>query len=352
MDALERYINRVAYKFPKGYPDVNDPKDMEMLMEMVNSLVKEEEKKEEELTVQTVKDLLDTLEGDAEALKYIKKYIQNRPGQDAFFDYTTSSNITDKTVDTSNAPQVLFKVLADNDDFQNFTKYNENKKSFGSLSQEGNLLSQFSDSGISKDSLVKILNFSGKEGGRGVGKGEVGLAFLLDDVKMAAGKGDLDWGGKYLEVKGTSARLGKRDRGYTNFGSSELGKLAEEAGISTTRLDVLIPELVESGIDEKEVRNAYIKFLNTTHPKSKAASFLKDTDLSDPNEVRRDTTKAYFTNYAESEGVDHFIFMNTDSRFGNYVSFAPEEISTLVDAGKIAAKTFNVNDLDPQLLRP
>jgi DNA primase large subunit len=67
MDALERYINRVAYKFPKGYPDVNDPKDMEMLMEMVNSLVKEEEeKKEEELTVQTVKDLLETLDRDWE----------------------------------------------------------------------------------------------------------------------------------------------------------------------------------------------------------------------------------------------------------------------------------------------
>lgn len=43
MDSLERYINRVAYKFDKGYPDVNDPKDMEMLMEMVNALIKEEE---------------------------------------------------------------------------------------------------------------------------------------------------------------------------------------------------------------------------------------------------------------------------------------------------------------------
>jgi len=173
MDALERHIYRVAYKFDKGYPDVNNPKDMEMLKEMFTSLIKEEEK-QEELTVQTIKDLLDTLEGDTEALKFIKKYILNRPGQDAFFDYTTSSNITDKTVDTSNAPQVIFKILADNDDFQNFTKYNENKKSFGSLGQEGNLLSQFSDSGLSKDSLVKILNFSGKEGGRGVGKGEVG----------------------------------------------------------------------------------------------------------------------------------------------------------------------------------
>ena len=169
---------------------------------------------------------------------------------------------------------------------------------------------------------------------------------------MAEGKGDLEWGNKYLEVKGTAARLGKRDRGYTNFGSSELGELAQEAGVSTTRLDILIPELVENGIDEKEVRDAYIRFLDTTHPKGKAKDFLKDTDLSDPGEVRRDTTKTYFTNYAENEGVDHFIFINTNTRFGNYVSFTPEEISSLVDSGKISAKTFNVNDLDPQLLRP
>jgi len=43
MDALERYINRVAYKFDKGYPDVNDPQDMKMLMEMINPLLENEE---------------------------------------------------------------------------------------------------------------------------------------------------------------------------------------------------------------------------------------------------------------------------------------------------------------------
>lgn len=352
MDALERYINRVAYKFDKGYPDVNNPQDMEILMEMISPLIEAEEEKEETLSVQLIKDLLDTLDGDQEALKYIKKYIQNRPGQDSFFDYATSSNVDEKTVDTANAPQVIFKILADGNDFQNFLKYKESLNKFGELGQEGNLLSKFANSGLSKETLQKILSFSGKEGGRGVGKGEVGLAMLLDDVKMATGKGDLDWGGKYLEVKGTAARLGKRDRAYTNFDSSELGKIAVENEVSDRRLDTMIPTLIANGADVKEVRDAYIKFLDTTHSKGKAKEFLKDTDLTDSNEVRRDTTKTYFTNYAESEGVDHFIFMNTNTRFGDYVSFTPEEISPLVDAGKIAAKTFSTSNLDPSLLRP
>ncbi len=41
MDALDRFLNRVAYKFDKGYPDVNNPKDMEMLFEMVNNILSE-----------------------------------------------------------------------------------------------------------------------------------------------------------------------------------------------------------------------------------------------------------------------------------------------------------------------
>ena len=35
MDIITKYLNNIAYKFPKGYPDVNDSKDMELLNEMV-----------------------------------------------------------------------------------------------------------------------------------------------------------------------------------------------------------------------------------------------------------------------------------------------------------------------------
>lgn len=41
MDTLDRFLNRIAYKFDKGYPDVNNPKDMEMLFEMVNNILSE-----------------------------------------------------------------------------------------------------------------------------------------------------------------------------------------------------------------------------------------------------------------------------------------------------------------------
>ena len=31
MDILEQFLNSISYKFPKGYPDINDPKDMIIL---------------------------------------------------------------------------------------------------------------------------------------------------------------------------------------------------------------------------------------------------------------------------------------------------------------------------------
>ena len=39
MDILEQFIRDVAYKFPKGYPDMKDPKDVELLHKLLNEVV-------------------------------------------------------------------------------------------------------------------------------------------------------------------------------------------------------------------------------------------------------------------------------------------------------------------------
>ena len=39
MDYLDKFLHSVSYKFPKGYPDVNDDRDIKMLCEMVNGLL-------------------------------------------------------------------------------------------------------------------------------------------------------------------------------------------------------------------------------------------------------------------------------------------------------------------------
>ena len=36
MDSLDKFLHGIAYKFPKGYPDMNDPKDKDMLFKMIH----------------------------------------------------------------------------------------------------------------------------------------------------------------------------------------------------------------------------------------------------------------------------------------------------------------------------
>jgi hypothetical protein len=39
MDILGQFLHSIAYKFPKGYPDMKDPKDVELLHKLLNEVV-------------------------------------------------------------------------------------------------------------------------------------------------------------------------------------------------------------------------------------------------------------------------------------------------------------------------
>ena len=39
MDVIEEFLYSISYKFPKGYPDINDPKDNELLYSLVEDIL-------------------------------------------------------------------------------------------------------------------------------------------------------------------------------------------------------------------------------------------------------------------------------------------------------------------------
>ena len=43
MDTLDKFIKSVAWKFPKGYPDMNDSKDKAMLFELAENFISEKQ---------------------------------------------------------------------------------------------------------------------------------------------------------------------------------------------------------------------------------------------------------------------------------------------------------------------
>jgi hypothetical protein len=40
MDIIEKFLRQISYKFPKGYPDINDDQDKKMLFQLVNEAIK------------------------------------------------------------------------------------------------------------------------------------------------------------------------------------------------------------------------------------------------------------------------------------------------------------------------
>jgi hypothetical protein len=62
MDVLDKFLHDVAYKFPKGYPDMNDPKDKDMLFKMIHEVTEEKSllKEGSELYDKVILNALDT----------------------------------------------------------------------------------------------------------------------------------------------------------------------------------------------------------------------------------------------------------------------------------------------------
>ena len=66
IDPIITFLNKVAYKFPKGYPDINDPKDKKMLFEMITGIVDESKADDKKTAIQILKD---TFKLDDESFK-------------------------------------------------------------------------------------------------------------------------------------------------------------------------------------------------------------------------------------------------------------------------------------------
>ena len=363
---IDALLNEWAYRCEKGYPDMDSPSDLRVLNtilqeqgislpEFQEQVIVEEEEKSSEVSIKELIGLLQDAEKSdyltADHKKFLKQFISSKPYQQGINSYLDAQNISTKTFDTGDAPKKLFRILQDNDDVKVYAEYIKNPTKLSEIPREGRLTDIVKEkTGFSDNTIKNLINLKGVEGGRGVGKAEVFLATIFDDVNMSAAKGDLDWGGKYLEVKGTDARLGKRERPYTDFENSPLGKLATEADKSDKNITTLVVNLSDEYDNEDRLREALKEFSKTAHPKGDH-SFIDTVDLSNANAVKKALVKAYFTNYAAAEGVDEFIFVHTGGPkvFGKYRIFKVDEIPPLVDKGLLGSKSITTGDLDPSI---
>jgi hypothetical protein len=356
MSVVNKIVNEWAFRCKKGYPDMNNPADMKILKEIYSEygIVMEEEKPEEEtpLSVDDIKGLLGGIKGDQDAITYIYKYIKGRSRTTELQTVLSRANINAKTISGVNAPKAIFDILAHNDDLENFMQYVKSDKhlNYTSLKESGNLIDKLATTGISRKSIEELVGLGGFEGGRGVGKGEVALALLVDDLKMREGSGDLDWKGSYVEVKGSGGRMGGRDTKIPE--NQKLIQRYKQANppIESKRLNEIIPALLQQGTPKEELRKECEQLINSIYPQGKGSTYITADNLGNSKEMRAAFQKAYFYNYINTEGVDHLIMLNTSAKgLGRYVNLPASEVGKYIDQHPTITSPITLNESAPQI---
>ena len=357
MSVIDKIVNEWAFRCKKGYPDMNNPDDIKILKEIYSEygVVLEEEKPEEEevaISVADIKGVLGSIKDDQDAITYIYKYIKGRSRTPEQQTVLSRANINAKTISGMNAPKAIFDILTHNDDLENFMQYVKSDKhlTYPTLGEGGNLVDKLAVTGISRKSIEELIGLGGFEGGRGVGKGEVALALLVDDLSMREGSGDLDWQGKYVEVKGSGGRMGGRNTKIPE--SLNLVKRYRQANppITTKRLNEIIPALLQQGTTKEDLRKECEELIDNIYPQGKGSAYITAENLGNSKELRAAFQKAYFYNYLNTEGVDYLLMLNTSSTgLGRYVNLPVSKVGTYVEEHPTITSPINLDESTPQI---
>ena len=350
MDNITKYLNNVAYKFDKGYPD--GPEDMARLFEMVNNLIKEEE----EIDLKSeLKKLIDTTNLSDETLQKLIKNITNSTFRGDLSKYINAQGFTaDKFKAEDASINRILDKLSDTETPE-FLEYIKNPKKFSSAPDKGNFIKY---TGLS-DKLVKdLINIEpGADAtGSSVGKAEVFLALVFNDIDNRSGGGDLNFEGKNLEVKGTGGRLGQQPGRGSNANYLEIlgdkfldGDELEEFlnDGSNSNINYAIKDIYDratkNGTPSNEVIGYIQKILDQVFFNKGLAQkyFNGPQDFKDLAKMKKNLLKLNTEAYAEKTNVGAFLFINSST--GDYVLVETDKISDIVDAGLIDTRTKNPN---------
>lgn len=356
MNVVDKLVKEWAWRCDKGYPDINNPKDKQVL----NNLLKEwkiEEKEsffkkiqevdKEEVTVSDIINLLQTKKDglSPEFIKSIYKQVETKGRKitsqiidilkNKNLEFAKSQILT--SAQLNNVEDDLLDYLTSSDQISPEEFVNKKTDNFSAyFSKKINFSEKF---------ITSILDIkTGDERSKGVGAGEVALAlFLKDGIK--AGVGDVKSGNFNFEIKATQARLAGGRFGNFNQIYTEL---EEKIGTSPQRvkggdesLPSYIANIYRSNPDkESTIYKILSKYFN---------EFLSNVDLSNVKEIETGLLDWYVTSFLTgSEGKDatHIVYINEK----NFYVFNKEEFRNAIITKYINTTGFTRSTSAPQLL--
>jgi len=402
MDVITRYLNNISYKFPKGYPDMDDPKDKAMLFEIIEQQlnlfsddVMDQLKVDLKIddddfdTAGELKKILDTADD-----RIKKKYKLDDPKMfekivNGIMNARLTPDVLNLLKDKGYSPKILDRYAneissifssIDDKDRDRFINYitGTNQVKFAQ-SKDGNLYDDIAKTKIDfKDDKVinDLIRYTAQDEKKlGVGMGELALALLFDNISAAQGKGDIALNGEEFEIKGYNAKL-ERDPASFKATKEDLAKLGitrvdtkkeKGRGFDTTmmvgdekfKLNNL-PEVLSSLYQKSNDKEKFIedfKEMLANGPKLPMDAInarINKIDWSDPDSIDKNIGLINFIRYAEKEGFSHFLVHDMGGASkgnGNYVYVkgSPEKMADEIFNSDAYFERIGINLLTPRI---
>ena len=379
MDNITKYLHKVAYKFPKGYPDVSNPEEKARLLEMVNNLIKEDE--EEDLKSKLISIINSSDLSDDEIIAYTKSIANRGRKGDLITKLADKGYTADRFKFKDKALEKITKDL-DNADLAAYFEYAKNPVSLKSLNPAGKFHEEL---GLPSDLINAFIDIEpgADQSGSAIGKAELFLSMFFSDIGNTAdkidpetgevkkAKGDNAWGGVgNLEIKGTGGRLGQQaGRGidavplFKRLVKDLLPEDEAEALIEkhsqyytmSKSISDLYTQAKANGTPETEIQDAIIKALDEAYwSQGMAKNYFKtEKDFTDLEEITKNLLKLNAESYSEVKGVDAILFVDTKGN-NKYIIVKKEDYNDTIDNKKFWTTTnsptgFQWKNVNPNL---
>ena len=240
MDPITKYLHRIAYKFPKGYPDVNNPEEKAMLISLVEqqlSLFSDEElaamiKKDTGVDIENIdnetelKDVFNKMSPELKKRLKIDSPEKLQVAINKVLNVRSSDPVLQILTDKNYNPIILKQYTDEitgliedipDKDREKFIQYISNPSQQINFPTDvvGNLQTNLEKTGVSKEIVSRIIGHTTQdEGKKGVGMGELALSMLFKNISSATAGGDLSINDGKFEIKGSPATLGEKPEAF------------------------------------------------------------------------------------------------------------------------------------------
>ena len=283
MDIVEKFIRQISYKFPKGYPDMNNEHDVVLLNSLLERLgvsLNELEKEEKPDYDSEILNLLTTLSDD-EVKKKVITYLNKVNKAEDKDDDKLEENIIEKLKSKNLTGDLADLIVLYADKFDNLKALSDylNKPTIthSDLLSNNTLSNLFKSINLSNTFKDKIINLAGSIGNVAVGKGEIALVIFLKDaekyktlkkpkksknaeeVTEIQSKGDIKIENVILEIKRGTSILAptdyvKRATKSNLFGSGKAKDFVKKYNIDIKQKITWVSQITSVNADEKEIK--------------------------------------------------------------------------------------------------